>query len=269
MNFGRIAAISLETIQEARSYRANAEQEASSLFSSRARKMVHEAGNPLGIIRSYLKILDRKLPEDTSVRQELEILTEEIDRVATIVGRMNEAPKQQAATSSQDVGNLINELMLLYREPLFDAKGIRVEIKQPGGELRVSCERNSLKQILLNLWKNASEALNSGQQIRILLTDHVIHNGSVHIQVRLDDNGPGMSEAVMRSIHRKPDITASSKRGLGLSIVGELASSQGISVTCRSELGKGTSIALLLPKFIAATQVIEPTLNHLSGVEAK
>ena len=269
MNFGRIAAISLETIQEARSYRANAEQEASSLFSSRARKMVHEAGNPLGIIRSYLKILDRKLPEDTSVRQELEILTEEIDRVATIVGRMNEAPKQQAATSSQDVGNLINELMLLYREPLFDAKGIRVEIKQPGGELRVSCERNSLKQILLNLWKNASEALNSGQQIRILLTDHVIHNGSVHIQVRLDDNGPGMSEAVMRSIHRKPDITASSKRGLGLSIVGELASSQGISVTCRSELGKGTSIALLLPKFIAATQVIEPTFNHLSGVEAK
>ena len=269
MNFGKIAAISLETIQEARSYRANAEQEASTLFTSRARKIVHEAGNPLGIIRSYLKILDRKLPEDTSVRQELEILTEEIDRVANIVGRINETPKQQAAASGQDVGNLINDLMLLYREPLFDAKGIRVEIRQPGGELRVSCEQNSLKQILLNLWKNASEALNSGQQIRILLTDNVIHNGNIHIQVRLDDNGPGMSEAVMQSIHRKPNIVASGKRGLGLSIVGELASSEGISVTCRSELGKGTSIALLLPKFIALMQTTEPAIAHLSGAEAK
>ncbi|HSG22191.1 MAG TPA: HDOD domain-containing protein, partial [Azonexus sp.] len=185
LNFGRIAAISLETIQETRSYRADAELEASSKFSRQARRIVHEAGNPLGIIRSYLKILDSKLPEETGVRQELEILTEEIDRVASIVGRMSEIPKEQPITQGQDVGDLVSELLLLYREPLFDAKGIRVEISQSAGPLRVLCERNSLKQILLNLWKNASEALSSGQQIRVLLTDHIVHNGNTFIQIRL------------------------------------------------------------------------------------
>ena len=269
LNFGKIAAISLETLQEAQTCRANAEQEASTLFSTRARRIVHEAGNPLGIIRSYLKILDRKLPEGTDVRQELEILTEEIDRVANIVGRMSETPKEQPVAHGQDVGDLVSELLLLYRGPLFEAKGIRVEFSQPAGPLRVLCERNSLKQILLNLWKNASEALSRGQQIRILLTDHIVHNGNAYIQVRLDDNGPGMSEAAMRSIHRAPDVAYSGKRGMGLSIVGELAGRQGISVTCRSQAGKGTSIALLLPKFLALAKSTEQALGLLSEMDAK
>ena len=267
MNFGRIAAISLETIQEARNYRAHAEQEASRQFSSQARRIVHEAGNPLGIIKSYLKILDRKLPEETGVRQELEILTEEIDRVAGIVGRMSEIPKGLPTTDGIIIGDLVSELLLLYRAPLFEAKGIRVEINQPGETLRVLGDRNSLKQILLNLWKNASEALSSGQQIRISLTDHVVHNGKAYIQIRMDDSGPGMSETAMRSIHQAPDHANTSKRGMGLSIVGELANRQGIPITCRSQPGKGTSIALLLPKYRIEPESPELVMSSLSGVD--
>ncbi|UCV05507.1 HDOD domain-containing protein [Dechloromonas denitrificans] len=276
LNFGRIAAISLETLNEARSYRQQAEQEASSRFTRQARRIVHEAGNPLGIIKSYLMILDRKLPEETGVRQELEILTEEIDRVASIVGRMSEIPAEQPIAHGHDVGELINELLLLYREPLFHEKGIRVETSQPAEPLRVLCERDSLKQILLNLWKNASEALTSGQQIRISLTDHVVHNGNTYIQVRMDDNGPGMSETAMRSIHHAPDVPSTGKRGIGLSIVGELASRQAIPITCRSQAGKGTSIALLLPKFVVEATPLKPrpgtsdtALRPLSGTETK
>jgi HD-like signal output (HDOD) protein/nitrogen-specific signal transduction histidine kinase len=276
LNFGRIAAISLETINEARSYRQQAEQEASSRFTRQARRIVHEAGNPLGIIKSYLMILDRKLPEETGVRQELEILTEEIDRVASIVGRMSEIPVEQPISHDHDVGDLVTELLLLYREPLFQEKGIRVETSQPAEPLRVLCERDSLKQILLNLWKNASEALSSGQQIRISLTDHVVHNGNTYIQVRMDDNGPGMSESAMRSIHHAPDVPSTGKRGIGLSIVGELASRQGIPITCRSQAGKGTSIALLLPKFVVEATPLKPhpgtsdtALRVLLGTETK
>lgn len=267
LNFGRIAAISLETIQEARSFRQNAEQEASNQFSRRARRIIHEAGNPLGIIKSYLKILDQKLPEETGVRQELEILTEEIDRVAHIVGRMSEIPKEPALAGGLNVGDLINELLLLYREPLFEAKGIRVAVSQPTEALLVHCERNSLKQILLNLWKNASEALIRGQQIKISLTDHVVHNGKTYIQIRLDDNGPGMTEQAMRSIHHPPQNTG--KRGMGLSIVGELANRQEIPITCRSLVGKGTSIALLLPKFLTEPITSDPALALPAAMDTK
>jgi len=272
LNFGKIAAISLEALKEAKSFRQQAEDEAASRFTRQARRVIHEAGNPLGIIKSYLKILDRKLPDDTGVRQELEILTEEIDRVASIVNRMSEIPKEPSSGLGINLVDLIRELLMLYGEALFHAKGIRIETFFPTASLMVICERNSLKQIFLNLWKNASEALSAGQQVKISLTDHVIQNGQAYIQVRIDDSGPGMSDAAMRSFHR-PSDAAQGKRGMGLSIVGELARRQEIPLTCHSQAGKGTSITLLLPKYVPAPASFTPenalvSLNALPRTEA-
>lgn len=247
LNFGRIAAISLDAVRDTRDYRARLEEEAAGRFSRQARRVVHEAGNPLGIIKSYLKILDRKLPEGVNVRQELGILTEEIDRVASIVRRMSEIPQAEAAGDGLDVAEMLRELLALYGEPLFVAKGIKLESQLPGEARRVACERDSLKQILVNLWKNASEALSAGQQMRVVLGDRVIHNGLSHIPLTLEDTGPGMPEAAMRSLHAPVEQAGANQRGMGLSIVGALARRQGIAITCRSQAGAGTRIELLLP----------------------
>lgn len=261
LNFGRIAAISLDSLQEAKDFRQQAEQEASSRFSRQARRVIHEAGNPLGIIKSYLRILDRKLPEEAGVRQELEVLNEEIDRVASIVGRMSEIPAEQPLAGGLDAGELVNELLLLYGDALFQSRGIRIEVPQSGPAVRVACDRDSLKQMLLNLWKNASEALVAGQQFRISLTDHVVHDGAAYVQIRMDDNGPGMSEATMRSIHHPAETSGTRPRGMGLAIVGTLARRQRIPITCRSQAGKGTSIALLLPKLETRTPDAVPPVG--------
>ena len=248
LNFGKIAAISLEALREAKGYRQQADQEAANRFTRQARRVVHEAANPLGIIKSYLKILDRKLPDETGVRQELEILTDEIDRVASIVSRMSEIPKESTSSGSIDPAELIRELLLLYGDTLFKAKGIQIETELPSIQLRVACERNSLKQMLLNLWKNASEALSTGHQLTISLTDHVIHNGETFIQICMLDDGPGMPESAMRAIRLPADAAGSGQRGMGLPIVGELARRQGIEVICLSQKDKGTCVALLFPK---------------------
>jgi HD-like signal output (HDOD) protein/signal transduction histidine kinase len=258
LNFGRIAAIALESLREARNLRQQAEQEAAGYYNRQARRVIHEAGNPLGIIKSYLKILDRKLPEEVGVRQELEVLREEIDRVASIVGRMSELPDARQPDRQLDVGQLVDELLLLYGETLFQARGIRTETNRPESALPVDCDRDSLKQILLNLWKNASEAMGSGQQLRISLTDGVVHDGRSYVQLRLDDSGPGMTEAAMRAIHRPLETTGAAARGMGLSIVGTLAARQGIPITCRSQPGKGTSIALLIPRRESAEPDVAP-----------
>jgi HD-like signal output (HDOD) protein/nitrogen-specific signal transduction histidine kinase len=247
LNFGRIAAIALESLREAKAFRQQAEQDAAGHFTRQARRVIHEAGNPLGIIKSYLKILDGKLPEEAGVRQELEVLREEIDRVASIVGRMSELPDETPVARRLDIGELVDELLLLYGDALFQAQGLRVDATKPAGPLPVDGDRDSLKQILLNLWKNASEALSPGQQLRIALTAGVVHDGRTYVQLRLDDNGPGMTEAAMRAIHRPVEAAGSAAHGIGLAVVGTLAARQGIPITCRSELGKGTSIALLIP----------------------
>lgn len=248
-HFGKIAALSLDVVLVAEQQRQQAEEERNQQFTRHARQIVHEAGNPLGIIKSYLKILERKLPED-GVRQELGILTEEIDRVAAIVGKMADDQAQHAASQSIDLAGVLSDFLALYADPLFKQKGIRVEKQVPTVEILASVGRDSFKQIVLNLWKNASEALGAGELVKIALIDGVVHGGTHYAQLRIDDTGPGISEEKIRTLYEPAAVSTTQTRGLGLSLVGRLAKQEGILITCRSHPGTGTCIELLVPKFI-------------------
>jgi signal transduction histidine kinase len=163
-HFGRLAGRALAAQQAARERLVEAELEAAGRFVRQGRRIIHEAGNPLGIIRSYLRLLERKLPEGAEVQRELGVLGDEIERVAGIVGRLSEIPRP-AAEAGGDVGELLRELLAVYGEALFGARGIRLETALPAGPLPVACTRDGIKQILVNLWKNASEALTAGQRL--------------------------------------------------------------------------------------------------------
>ncbi len=245
-HFGRLAGRALAAQQAARERLAEAELEAAGRFVRQGRRIIHEAGNPLGIIRSYLRLLERKLPEGAEVQRELGVLGEEIERVAGIVGRLSEIPRP-AEESGVDVGELIRELLAVYGEALFGTCGIRLETALPAGPLPVACARDGVKQILVNLWKNASEALAAGQRLRIAASGGVLHNGRPHVQIDLVDDGPGMPLQAMQSLQRPAELAGEGRRGMGLSIVGEIAGRLGIAITCRSQAGQGTSLSLLLP----------------------
>ncbi|HJV24506.1 MAG TPA: HDOD domain-containing protein [Aromatoleum sp.] len=249
LNFGRIAGISLEAWQDTGAARRQAEDGASIAFQRQARRIVHEAGNPLGIIKSYLKILDMKLPAESGVRQELDILREEIDRVGSIMRRLSEVPAQADAPS---VGvrpvEVIRELLALYREPLFESRGISVltDLGHATGET-VACDADSLKQILLNLWKNAAEAMSTGDRFDVAIAEGVMQGGRRHVEIRLQDTGPGIPEAAIRNLSFPEQVAGDGDRGLGLSIVGRIAARVGCTITCRSGSGHGTALSLLLP----------------------
>ncbi|WP_300454334.1 HDOD domain-containing protein [Accumulibacter sp.] len=253
-NFGRIAGISIDNWHETQSVRRQADEDVSARFVREARRVVHEASNPLTIIKGYLRILDDKLPPDAGVHRELTVLSEEIERVASIVRRMSAIPAAMTEDESLDICDLLRELLLLYRETLFDARGIVVDARLPPQAIRIAGDRNSLKQILVNLWKNASEALSCGQRVQLSLTDGILHEGRHFAELRFEDNGPGMSEAVISALHRPVDGRIGAARGLGLSIVGTLARQLRILVTCRSKEGQGTMISLLLPTANSAPQ---------------
>lgn len=246
-NFGKIGAISLDAALEAERHRQEVEAELTRQFTRHARQIAHEAGNPLGIIKGYLKILERKLPED-GVRQELAVLTEEIDRVANIVGHMTQALNGTAERSEVDLVDVLNNYLMLYADTLFKARGIRIETQLPTAGIAIRINRDNLKQIVLNLWKNASEAMSAGKTVKVAISDNIIHDGANYVQLRIDDNGPGMAEEAIQSLYRPKAMAEGAQRGLGLSIVGSLARQEGILITCRSQLGVGTSIALLIPR---------------------
>mgnify|MGYP001415264479 CR=1 FL=1 len=247
LNFGRIAALSIEAWHEAIRYRQRAEDEVTARFERQARRVVHEAGNPLGIIKGYLKVLDSKLPEETRLREEIGVLREEIDRVANIVRRLSEIPALAPGGTGTDVALVVREMLALYEASLFKPRAIQAVVTASDTGSAVACDRDSLKQILLNLWKNAAEAMPDGGKIEISINDDVIHNGRSYVELRIADNGPGIPAAALGRLFSTDQPAASGERGMGLSIVGALVAQIGASISCRSKPGAGSAFTLMLP----------------------
>ncbi len=244
--FARIAAQSLRQLASQQAAQESAREDVAMQFAHRGRRVIHEAGNPLGILKTYLVLLNRKLPEEVGVSEELAVMREELDRVAGIIERLSELPAASPASDGLDVGELLRELLLVYRAPLFESRGIRLDIALPRQLPRVLVVRDSLKQMLLNLLKNASEALSTADNLKIS-AGLAMQGAQSYVQLTLIDSGPGMPLAAMQALSGNAPATLGSRRGHGLSIVSELARQQNILLTVSSDSGQGTRISLMLP----------------------
>ena len=233
----------------------------------RERQVVHEVSNPLGIIKNYLQLVRRKLPEGVQLGEELQVLHEEIDRVGRIVRQLGEPPPEPAPGSveagAQDLNAAVEGLRALYAEPLFGRAGIELalELQLPLAPTRA--DRDSLRQLLLNLWKNAAESLPAGARVTTSTADHIHRDGRLYTQLCVADNGPGLPGDVMVSLF-KPlgGARRAGHSGLGLSIVHGLVTRLGGHITCQSLPGRGTRFFILLPQLstVAASLSAAPAV---------
>ncbi|MEI6826390.1 MAG: HDOD domain-containing protein [Desulfuromonadales bacterium] len=248
-SFSRVAAHSIKAWRDMQE-REHAEEEALTRhFERQTRKVVHEAGNPLGIINNYLSIIKTKLPDSDNLHQELDILKEEIARVTKIIRQMNHLPERSAAGDLLNVNSLIESMLTLYGTSLFSSRGITVTKILDPLVTPVSCSRDSLKQVLVNLWNNASDAMAAGGSFVISTRGDVNQGGNSYLEICLDDTGPGLPDDVMRHLFQPlaPDRRPGHS-GIGLSIVAGLLHQIGGLITCRSKAGQGTGFSILLPR---------------------
>lgn len=247
--FANLAATSIETWRELRRREQKLEAKFTSRFEQHARKVVHEAGNPLGIIKNYLKIVSRKLPDENGVQQELAILSDEIDRVAQIVRRLSDLAESTSATDTFDINAVIEEMLALYGESLFSGCGITLEKSLDPNLTPITGDRDGLKQIMFNLLKNASEAMPEGGRFTIATRGDIIQGAKSWCEIRLNDSGPGLPPEVMQNLFQTLDPNRRpGHSGIGLSIVASLVERLGGQITCQSQAVKGTSFIILLPQ---------------------
>jgi len=245
-SFAHLAAVSIEALHELEARELKVTANLTGRFEQQARKIIHEAGNPLSIIKNYLKIVSQKQPEDGGIRQELEILREEIDRVANIVQCLSRTDMTLPRQDSIDITAVVDGMLALYGEALFSDRGIIFEKELAPNLSPVQGDRDSIKQLLLNLWKNASEALSSQDTLTLSISDNVKYNDRFYVEIKVADSGPGLPLDVMQRLfkplepNRRPGHS-----GLGLSIVGELVERLGGHITCHSSEA-GTLFTILL-----------------------
>lgn len=137
-------------------------------FSTIARKVAHEVNNPLGIIKNYLTILGLKLPEKHPAQDELGIIREEMDRIGHIIAQLS-AFSQPAIkhTESVDINLLITDLLKILEKSILLPSGIDIHLSLDSALPEIDSEKNSLKQVMINLIQNAAEAMPNGGNIFI------------------------------------------------------------------------------------------------------
>ena len=255
MSFSQVAANSIEMWRDMQEREHSVEAVLTRHFEQQTRKVVHEAGNPLGIINNYLSIIRTKLPDANNLHQELDILREEIDRVTKILRQMNHLPERPATAAILGINALIESMLVLYGTSLFSSRGITVTKSLDPLLMPVACNRDSLKQVLVNLWNNASDAMSAGGRFTVSTQGNVNQGGRSYIEIRLDDTGPGLPDDVMQRLFqplepgRRPGHS-----GIGLSIVASLLQQLEGLITCRSKSGQGTSFSILLPQSAVTEQ---------------
>jgi signal transduction histidine kinase len=228
-----------------------------------SRRVVHEVNNPLAIIKNYLGVLDDKLQRQEAVTGELSILNEEIDRVGNIMSEFVGAkPKVQAI--STDVNRVVNDLVRLFRESRFLPPSVQIEARVPVQASEIEGPVDALKQILVNLIKNAVEALPKGGSIAIINAGRVQREGRHFIALSVQDNGPGVPPEVLAKLFTPVKSSKPGEnRGIGLSIVQGLVQKLKGQIGCTSS-DRGTVFEILLPARMAALQraVPEPLRNE-------
>ena len=212
--------------------------------SALARRVVHEARNPLGIISNYLSILSGKLGQDASMQEDLRIVREEIRRVSQIISELASfSTPGPAARETVDLNALLADLGRISREPLWESSRIRLQLALDPQVPPLESEKDRLKQVFLNLLKNAAEAMPSGGELG--LQTRLLPGQPPRVEVAVRDQGSGIAEQV-RSRLFEPFVSTKAQEGLGLSIVYGIV--QGLGGTIRYETGaEGTTFRVELP----------------------
>ena len=211
-----------------------------------SQRIAHEVNNPLTIIKNYLGVLDEKLTRQETVSEELTILKEEIDRVSQLVTEFaGGTPKTQLAVT--EVTAVIKDLVRLFTESKFLPASVKIIATSPVGTTEVLGSSDVLKQILLNLLKNAMEAVPGGGLIEMINKGTVMVEGQAFAEISVKDSGPGIAPKVQALLFSPVDsLKPGQNRGIGLNIVHRLVKKLGGCISCQSSPA-GTTFTLLLP----------------------
>lgn len=265
--FGAQAAGALETAMSERGHARRQLAHVAEEYREASRRVVHEVNNPLAIIKNYLSVLDSKLERQEPVSTELSILNEEIDRVGQLVGSLTEIQPKVDGAQAADVARVVDDVLRLFRTTNFVPANVEIVVSMLDADSRIEGDPDILKQILVNLVKNAIEALAAGGgRIEIANRGHVNRERRLYLELVVSDTGPGLSREVLANLF---SAVKSNKEGphhgLGLSIVHSLVKKLNGHIACRSG-STGTSFEILLPAHAGAGAQAPQPVRALGSV---
>jgi two-component system nitrogen regulation sensor histidine kinase GlnL len=235
--------------------------------SAMAAMLAHEVKNPLSGIRGAAQLLEQSANE--ADRELCTLIQDEVDRIRTLVERMEMFSESPVEGTALNIHEVLDHVRRIAGRGF--ASHLRIVEDYDPSLPPVLGNRDFLIQILLNLVKNAAEAVDP-QKGEIHLSTAFHHGvriavpGSrerVHLplQVSVRDNGPGIAEEVSANLWEPFITTKRGGQGLGLALVAKLVADQGGLIECDTRPGR-TIFRLSLPMAASATAAPRKTRDE-------
>ena len=203
-------------------------------------KLTHEIKNPLAVCKGYLDMID--INKQEKAEKYISIMKQEVDRSLNIISDFVEYNKIKVKKEQIDLNCLLDDVYDSFKI-LVNNKKVKLEYKdRDDEEIYFEGDYERLKQVLINLLKNALEATEENGRIEMFSNIY-----KKYLEIVIKDNGIGMSKETLKKIKEMFYTTKQNGTGLGVALSNEIIKSHNGELIFESEANKGTTVTIRLP----------------------
>ncbi len=217
--------------------------------------VAHDFNNLLGAALAHSELAEAKVAEGASPREELRQIRAVAIRGSEIVRQLMIFAGKESGTPEQvDVSSLVEEMLDLLKVSVSKHAVLKTTLGK--GLPCVTGNAAQIRQVVMNLITNASEAIGERDGVIRVLTERVTSPNvpealnlpkGAYVRIEVSDNGTGIALENQRRLFDPFFTTKFAGRGMGLAVVQRTVHMHGGTVRVVSSVGKGTSVEILLP----------------------
>lgn len=209
-----------------------------------AASTAHEIRNPLTGIKGLVALLKEKY-KDEQDQFYFSVIEQEIERINEIVSEFLILGKPTAIIEqTYDVRKILNEVALIIQSEA-NLHNIVFHLHLPDHPVHVRCSKDHMKQVVLNITKNAIEAMTSSDTLTI-----VVKNNETHAQLQIIDTGKGIPQHIQKHLFHPFFTNKDTGTGLGLVICKRIVEMYNGHIFIDSTENEGTTVHIEIPLHI-------------------
>jgi signal transduction histidine kinase len=209
--------------------------------------LAHEIRNPMVAIKTFVQLLPERFDDSEFMDHFLQVTSDEVERICVLVNELLEFSRPADPNFQKEDINEIARKMILLVENEASKKNIVISKKYGRGLPFILIDKEQVKQVLLNLFLNAIDAIK--EEGLITFKTRLINksNSKNYVQIEIGDNGDGISKDDLERIFTPFFTKKDTGSGLGLSISYKIIQEHSGFIEVESKVGEGTTFYVDLP----------------------
>lgn len=204
-------------------------------------KLTHELKNPITVCKGYLEMLNNN--DNNKVDKYLPIISSEIDRALNVINDFSSLGKLTSLNKEElDIELVLTEIITTL-SPIFKKENALITLNI-SDEIYINGDYNRLKQVFVNILKNALEAKKDHIPLEVLIN---VKSYKHYIKIDITDNGIGMDKDILENMNKIFYTTKTNGNGLGVVLSTEIIEMHNGTIKYLSTKDIGTTVSIKLP----------------------